>query len=152
MPDRTRLPRLTPVTERVMLSSAGSSTTTAGALASSTWLRNLGLTPPLGAWRADLELMSGTRTRFSLEIEHNEWGFVFTHGERSSWIRVTTLPFVHDQDDFGLLSVTPPLRDIGKLVRRLESTYEIMFRRSHASIQTTLPGLVPEALRWLARL
>ena len=138
--------------ERVLLSSAGTSRTTAGALASSSWLRSLGLTPPLGEWRAELELTADGGTRFQLEIGHAEWGFLFTHGRGSSWIRVTTLPFVHDQDDFKLLEHTPPLRDIGTLIRRLEREHAISFRRCNASVQTGFVELVPEAIRWLAAL
>lgn len=139
--------------ERVLLNSAGTSTTCAGALAAANWLRSLGLTPPLrGSWRADLELTAGTSTRFSIEIGHVEWGFLFAHAGRSSWIRVTEIPFVHDADDYHLLEQTPPLQNLGMLVRRLESDYQLTFRRSQPSVQTDLPGLVPEAMRWLAQL
>jgi hypothetical protein len=137
----------------VILNSAGSSTTGAGALAASKWLRSLGLTPPQrGSWRADLELSAGSTTRFNIEIGHVEWGFLFSHARRSSWIRVTDLPFVHDTDDYELLAHTPPLRDVGILIRRLEHDYQISFRRSNPSVQTDFPGLVPEAMHWLAQL
>lgn len=139
--------------ERVLLNSAGSSTTCAGALAAAKWLRHLGLTPPQrGSWRADLELNAGSSTRFSIEVGHVEWGFLFAHAARSSWIRVTDVPFIHDTDDYLLFDQTPPLQSIGLLIRRLERDHQISFRRSNPSVQTDLPGLVPEAMRWLAQL
>jgi hypothetical protein len=152
MPGRMRVSRPLALRERVMLSSAGSSATTAGALASQKWLRTLGLTPPLKAgWHAELELTASTFTRFHVEITDSEWGFLFEHEHHSSWIRVTEIPFVHDRDDYKLLHRTPPLRDIGYLVRELERDHQISFRRTTASVHTDLPGLVPEAIRWLAR-
>ncbi|HTL32953.1 MAG TPA: hypothetical protein VL326_07505 [Kofleriaceae bacterium] len=151
MPARTRVSQV--IAERVLLNSAGTSTTCAGALAAATWLRSLGLTPPYsGTWRADLELNAGASTRFSIEIGHVEWGFLFAHAGLSSWIRVTSVPFVQDRDEYDLLEQTPPLQKLGVLIRRLERDYQFTFRRSNPSVQTDLPGLVPEAMRWLAQL
>ena len=149
MPDRLRVPP-SAKEERVLLSSAGSSTTTAGALASSRWVQSLAVTPP-AVWRAELELRTES-SRFTIEVDHREWGYIFCHAGRSSWIRVTDVPFVHDKDDFALLERTPPLRDIGALVRYIEREYKLVFKRCHASVETDVPSLVPESLRWLASL
>jgi hypothetical protein len=152
MPARMRGDHPYALEERVLLSSAGHSRLTAGALASARWLRTLGQTPPLGEWNARLELIATSTTSFTLEICHSEWSFEFRHAARRSAIRVASLPAVHEHDDFKLLLYTPALQAIGGLVRRLEREHEIGFRRSTACIETSVPALVPDALRWIAQL
>ncbi|HEY5951974.1 MAG TPA: hypothetical protein VIV40_41040 [Kofleriaceae bacterium] len=142
----------------------GGSATTAGALASATWLRGRGATPPSTTrWhveialdvvneRAPSEFDEATATRFHLDIYTEEWGFFFCNHGRSSWIRVTDIAFVHGRDDFQLLTWTPALKDIGQLLRRIEREHHIAFQRSHASIKTNLPNIEPEIRAWLATL
>lgn len=147
LPDWSALSRLD---ERVLLSSAGTSVTTAGALAATAWLRKRGHTPPYDRrWYAELTLRAGSSS-FRLEISSEEWGFEFLHGGQSSWIRVKSLPFVHDRDDFRLLSRTPPLREILTWIRVLEDEHQISLSRRHAAVVTDVSGLEPDARAWLA--
>jgi hypothetical protein len=152
MPARMRTTHPYALEERVMLSSGGQSRMTAGALASARWLRTIGMTPPMSEWSAELELVASPTTRFVIEVGHTEWSFTFDHVGRRSCIRVISLPAVYESDDFGLLRYTPPLLSIGQLVRRIEHEQSIGFRRSTACVHTTMPALVPDALRWLAQL
>src|SRR5438445_7555063 len=152
MPARLRSNTPCALEERVLLSSAGQSRTTAGALAGSRWLRTIGLTPPASDWSATLELVATPSSIFTIDISYADWGFTFRHGGRRSSIVVASLPTVHDGDDFRHLHYTPALQNIGSLIRRLECEHEIGFRRSTACVQTTMPALVPDALRWIAQL
>ena len=152
MPARMRANTPCALEERVLLSSAGQSRTTAGALAAARWLRTIGLTPPTSNWNATLELVASPSSSFTIEVSHVNWGFTFRHAGRESCIVVTSLPTVYDRDDFGLLHYTPALLNIGSLIRRLEGEQQIGFRRSTACVETTVPALVPDALRWLAQL
>jgi hypothetical protein len=148
----------------VMASGAGGSRTTAGALAAATWVRGRGTLPPgTTRWhvetaldvvnaRAPSEYDEATATRFHIDIYTEEWGFFFCHGGRSSWIRVTDVAFVHGRDDYSLFEWTPPLRDIGTLLRRIEREYRIKFQRQHALIKTNVPALEPAIREWLATL
>jgi hypothetical protein len=137
---------------------------TLGASDAATWLRNLDIdTPGRDRWHVEIsmglaaepppaEFDAATATRFHLNLYNDEWGIYFCHGGKASWIRVTDLAFVHGRDDFGLLSVTPPLKDIGALLRRLEQAHGLRFQRPHASIATNLPSAEPAIRSWLARL
>jgi hypothetical protein len=116
----------------------------AGALATAVWLSARGLlVPPRTEWelsisldvideQAPVKFVDATDTRFHIAISSIEWGFFFCHHSRASWIRVTDVPFVHERDDFSLLIRTPPLRELGSLVRALEEKHRICFRREHA--------------------
>ena len=152
MPARMRANTPCALEERVLLSSAGQSRMTAGALAAARWIRAIGQTPPAGNWDVRLELMATPTTSFTIEISHAVWGFEFLHSARRSAVRVVSLPTVYERDDFRLLHYTPPLQAIGGLIRRLEREHEIGFRRSTACVETTMTALVPDALRWLAQL
>src|SRR5690349_3802850 len=113
---------------------AGISSRTAGAMAAEMWLRQRGLSPPpTTRWHVEIALdVVHTRapsefdeviaTRFHLDIYLEEWGVFFCHGGNASWVRVTDVPFVHGRDDFQLLAVLPPLKDVGQLLRQLERT------------------------------
>jgi len=137
---------------------------TLGASDAATWLRNFGGdTPAATRWHVEIamgtaqerpppEFDAAVATRFHINLYNDEWGIYFCHGGRSSWIRVTDLAFVHGRDDFGLISVTPPLKDLGSLLRRLEQTHAVRFQRQHASIKTNLPDTEPAIRTWLARL
>lgn len=139
----------------------GSSSRTAGALAAAAWLRTIGATPPVAQrWHVEIALEpaahrppsdfdEGTATRFQIGIYSEEWGFFFCHRGRASWIRVTDLAFVHGRDDFGLLTVAPPLKDVDQLLRRLEQQHALQFQRQHASIKTSVAGSEPAIAAWI---
>jgi hypothetical protein len=133
----------------------------AGALATGAWLAARGLVvPPRTRWEATIALdvverpalstFSEARdTRFHVAISSTEWGFYFCHYGRASWIRVTDVPSVHERDDHALLVRVPPLRALGRLVRSLEDTYCVRFRREHAAIRTTIAGAEPPIWEWV---
>jgi hypothetical protein len=135
--------------------------TTAGMLAAAAWLSQRSLSPPLvTSWHALVALgVTGevpaadaddrVETRFHVEIFAQEWGFFFCHGGRASWIRVTDIPFVHGRDDHRLLPVTPPLKEIGGLMRRLEQRHGLRFRRDLALVRTNLAGAEPAIRKWV---
>ena len=138
--------------------------TSLGSLAASAWLAARGGTAPtLERWhvevaidvlhrRAPSEFDETTASRFHLDIYLEEWGVFFCHAGRSSRIRVTDLPFVHGRDDFQLLGVTPQLKDIGWLLRHVESQYNLKFMREHADVRTNVPSVEPGIRSWLAAL
>jgi hypothetical protein len=133
----------------------------AGALATGSWLSARGLAVrPRTPWqvsialdvieeRAPASFSEATDTRFHIAIGLQEWGFYFCHGGRSSWIRVTEVPFIHERDDFALLLKVPPLRALGGLVRGLEQTYRLRFHREHASIRSTIERSEPAIWEWV---
>lgn len=133
----------------------------AGALATASWLSARGLlVPPRAPWevsialdivdeRAPEEFEDTADTRFHIAIASTEWGFFFCHHSRASWIRVTELPFVHQRDDFVLIGQVPPLRELGKLVRSLEETYHLRFRRGYAAIRSTIEDAEPAVRAWV---
>jgi hypothetical protein len=133
----------------------------AGALATASWLSARGLlVPPRTPWEVSIALdvvderapamfVDTTDTRFHIAIASTEWGFYFCHHSRASWIRVTDLPYVHHRDDHALLAKVPPLRELGVLVRSLEETYRIRFRRGCAGIRSTIEGSEPAIRAWV---
>jgi hypothetical protein len=133
----------------------------AGALATQSWLAARGLLVPTSTgWEVSIALdvrdekapaafNDAVDTRFHLSLSATEWGFFLCQQGRASWIRVTDVPFVHERDDFALLFKTPPLRHLGALVRELETTYRIRFRREHASIRSTIAGSEPAIWEWV---
>jgi hypothetical protein len=137
---------------------------TAGAAAASSWLSALGLQPPAALrWHVEIaisdldgpppiEFDERVATRFQLDLYSEEWGYFFCHHGRSSWIRVTDIPFVHGRDDFGLLVQTPTLGSIGAMIRTLEGRHAIQLRREHALVRTNLTGGEATVRRWLATL
>lgn len=134
-----------------------------GATAATAWLRSLSTTQPSQThWnveialdvvhgRAPTEWDEATATRFHIDVYTEEWGFYFCHGGRSSWIRVTDIPFVHGRDEFSLLGKTPALSDVGALVRDLEASHGVRFQRQHATIRTNLPSIEPAVRGWIAK-
>lgn len=141
------------IDERVLLSSAGSSTTSAGALAAVAWLRARGLTPPrTSGWQVEIALGTSDTSQFVLEIDHRHWGFSFSHGGCSSSISVVALPIVIGADDYDLVGRTPPLQHVGQLVRSLEQEHRISLRRSPPRIEADLDGLESAARSWLSTL
>jgi hypothetical protein len=133
----------------------------AGALAAHAWLMARGLPRPIGGgWDVAIALEVADRpappsltnpaeSRFHLSISSTEWGFLFCHRGRVSWIRVTDVPYIHDRDDHGLLGRVPPLRDVGALVHAIEHKSAIRFRRDHASVRTNLAGAEPGLRAWI---
>ncbi len=135
----------------------------AGALAARAWLHERNITSPefqrwyahvvLGvADRPPAQLDERTATYFRLEIYSEEWGYFFGHAKAASWIRVTDTPFVHGRDDYRLLARTPPLREIGQLVRALERQHGLAFRREHALVRTNLAGAETRIRAWVQTL
>jgi len=90
-----------------------------------------------------------TASRFHLDMYSEEWGMFFCHRGKSSWIRVTDIPFVHTRDDFSLLAITPALKEVGALVRKLEQMHDLKFRRDLALVRSNIAGAEPRARAWL---
>lgn len=133
----------------------------AGVLATAAWLaaRDL-VVPPRVPWQVTISLdaageaapvrfADAADTRFHIAISSIEWGFFFCHHSRSSWIRITDVPFVHQCDDHALRFKVPPLRELGRLVRSLEGTYRVRFRREHAEIRSTILDSEPAIRTWV---
>lgn len=141
--------------EPVLLSSAGSSTMTAGALASEQWIRARGMTPPRGSWRIECFLGTGRDeigTAFGLELSNAEWGCFFCHGGRRSDIRVLDRPVVLERDDHMLVARIPPLRDLGALLLALESRYGVLLDRRQPAITATHREHEQAMRQWIASL
>ena len=122
-----------------------------GPIASAAWLVARELYPSEQRWHA-VATLAAEDTRFQIEIYAEEWGFKFEHAARESWIRVTDVPFVHGRDDHELLPATPPLKNIGKLVRKLEAAHALRFDRRSAQIDTTIESGEPVIRSWLESL
>jgi hypothetical protein len=144
--------------------STTSGSTNAGKLAAQAWMQRRGLsTPALMPWHVEVSLDvrdapatiqfdERTDTRFRIEIYSEEWGFFFCHLRRTSWIRVTDIPFVHGRDDFHLLPLTPALEDLASLFRSVEQQHAIRFRREHALVRTNIPSAELAVRVWIAQL
>jgi hypothetical protein len=148
-----------------VVASGGLKSSTFGALAADAWIRDRGASPTTTTTRWHVEIAidvvqarapsewdEATATRFHIDIYAEEWGFYVCHGGRSSWIRVTDVPFVHGRDDFTLLRWTPALNDIGELLHQFEQTHALRFQREHATIRTNVAGIEPAIRRWVAAL
>jgi hypothetical protein len=137
---------------------------TLGAQAAGAWYSDRGFRAPTHErWNVEISLatldvpapeMFDDRidSRFHVDIYGEEWGFFFCHGGRTSWIRVTDVPFVHGRDEFELLSTSPRLGEIGELLRGLESRHRILFRRKQALVKTNLPSAESSIRRWIEAL
>jgi hypothetical protein len=131
---------------------------------SGAWLNGRGLAvPKLTRWSVEIALDAEpgpvradfderTATRFHIDIYAEEWGFFFCHAGRASWIRVTDVPFVHGRDDFNLLDVTPPLRELGALLGELEHHHAVDFPRDRALVRTNLPYSEARIRAWIESL
>jgi len=153
-----------------MTSSANSSgslqlprrSSTVGANAIAQWLHDNGLEPELDGWNATIVLSAVLRdvpahetsetTRFEIELEPERWTLCFRHGGLVSRIRVAELATVDGRDDHDLLVLTPQLRDLGQLLRRLEHRHAFRFHRDVAEVRSNHPPIEGAALRWLSRL
>lgn len=114
------------------------------------WLEALGL-EPLPRWHVEVSLDAGAGTKFHVNVYAEEWGFAFHHARRSSWIRVTDIPFVHGRDDFGLIARVPALLSLGAFIAGLELEHGFKVARSTAAIRSNLAGARPVVRRWLSR-
>lgn len=123
--------------------------TTLGAEASDRWLLSLGLKMGVSRWHVEISVATDIDSTFELNIYAEEWGFAFHHDGRSSWIRVTDIPFVHGLDDFHLLARTPDLLAINILATELEHEHGVSLRRANATIRTNIPGAAEVVLDWL---
>jgi hypothetical protein len=101
---------------------------------------------------ADYDFDETTATRFHLDIYREEWGVWFCHRGQSSRIVCSDAIRVHGADHYNLLAIMPRLRDIGGLIRRLESAYGIQFARHHAAVCTNLPALETAIRAWVQAL
>jgi hypothetical protein len=135
----------------------------AGILAVGAWLVARGLYPPAGPWRIEISLEATSQpgassqprsfyTRFEITIASDAWGYRFCHGDRTSTVRVTDIAQARDRDEHRLAMATPPLKQLGKLLRDLEQRYHVFFGRHHATIRTDLSGSEPMIRAWLASL
>jgi hypothetical protein len=121
---------------------------TQGAEESDRWLLSLGL-PTIPRWHAEVTIAGGRDTMFDLNIYAEEWGFVFHCGDRTSWIRVTDIPFVHGRDDFQLLQRTPDLLAINLLAAELQAEHGLELDRTGATIRTNIPDATEVIREWL---
>lgn len=144
--------------------SAGQDPPSAGIRAATGWAidRNL-TTTSVKRWHVEVSLATldtlaplnyddRIDTRFHVDVYAEEWGFFFSHAGQASWIRVTDIPFVHGRDDFQLLGNAATLHNIGALLRGLEQTHGLQFRRQHALIRTNLAGAEPSIRTWVESL
>lgn len=118
--------------------------------ASAAWLGTLGLVA-VPRWHIEVSLEARSGSRFQLNVYAEEWGFAFHHARRTSWIRVTDIPFVHGRDDFGLLSSLPELPRVNAFVAALERSHAVSFPRSTATIRSNVRGATTVVRRWLAK-
>jgi hypothetical protein len=135
-----------------------------GALAIAAWLSDRGIFAPAGKpWRIDVTLDATTHsptrvfaesidTRFHLRVCEAEWAYYFCHAGRATKVRVTDLPRVDGADDHGLVTATPPLRRIGKLVRQIEQRYAVLLPRTSAVVESTLQSIEPIVRAWVLTL
>lgn len=119
-----------------------------GAEAADRWLRALGL-EPVPRWFAEISIPGEGDARFDLNVYAEEWGYVLHHAGRTSWIRVTDVPFVHGRDDFGLLGKTSDLAAANVLLAELESDHQLAFRRANATVRSNVPDAEHPIRAWL---
>jgi len=128
-----------------------------GPVAAAAWLAELGLHSEEPRWHVEILIGAGhdaphddAPTLLRVDLYSEEWGYLFRHAARESWIRVTDVPFVHGRDDHGLLPGTPKLRNLGALARCLEARFEIRLSLPDAVIRTSLRGADLAIRTWLA--
>jgi hypothetical protein len=148
----------------VTLSAGAKDSGALGMRAASGWLEERRIhNPSLKRWHVEVSLATidgpapinyddRVDTRFHVDIYSEEWGFFFCHAGRASWIRITDIPFVHGRDDFKLLSQTPALSDVRKLLRSLETQHQLAFKRKHALVRTNVAGAEAAVRAWVESL
>ena len=125
--------------------------TNTGPLATAAWCLARGLFPKDRNWFVEIELRADT-TRFTIEIYDAEWGFAVHHGDRTSWIRVTDIPFIHGRDDLGLLRETSSLKNIGQVIRAVEALTSTTLPRDTSAVRTNIADADPAIRSWVATL
>jgi hypothetical protein len=126
-----------------------------GPLATAVWLMTHGLPCREPRWFVEVDLRvphadEDSATLLRIELFSEEWGFWFRHEGKVSWIRVTDVPFAHGRDEHALLSHTPALKNIGRLVSTLEERFGIQFDREAAEIRTSIVGAEQPVRDWIA--
>jgi hypothetical protein len=128
-------------------------------LATAAWLLARGLVPHASRWHVQVTIGTSdpvvdedAATLFRVELFSEEWGFWFRHAGKTSWIRVTDMPFVHGRDDHDLLAATPSLKNIGNLLRTLERRFDFEMQPRCALLRTNLIGAEIAIRDWLAAL
>lgn len=129
----------------------GSSPNT-GPLAAASWLIARDLVPPPAKWFVTITFPTRDGAQFDLEILSEEWGFRFERQSRVSWIRITDIAFAHGHDDHQLLAHTPPLKNIGALLRSLEKTHDVRFELDAPIVRTNLDGADRAIATWIRTL
>jgi hypothetical protein len=119
-----------------------------GYVAAALWLKTLQL-QAVPRWHVEVTLEASSTTKFNLNVYAEAWGFAFHHARRSSWIRITDIPFVDGRDDFGLLEATPDLNALGGLLSQLETVHAIELPRSNAIVRSNVPNATRAVRRWL---
>jgi hypothetical protein len=122
-----------------------------GALATAAWCLARGVFPQDNLWFVEIVLEAGA-SRFTIEVYAAEWGFALHHDERTSWIRVTDIPFVHGRDDFELLPVANSLTNMRRVLETIEVQHGIAFAREGAAVRTNIDGALPAIRDWIAAL
>lgn len=126
---------------------------TMGARASAAWLEDRGLdTRQTTQWYVEITLIAPDTdydVGFELNIYPEEWGYILRAGSRVSSIRITDIPFVHGRDDHQLLSVTPELANIGRLVTFIETRKAVVFHRTQAHVRSNLARATSVVRAWL---
>jgi hypothetical protein len=122
-----------------------------GALATAAWCLARGVFPQDNLWFVEVVLAAGT-SRFTIEIYAAEWGFALHHDERTSWIRVTDIPFVHGRDDFELLPVASSLASMRGVLETVEAKHGIAFARDAAVVRTNIDSAQSAIRDWIATL
>ena len=123
-------------------------------MASASWLVARDLYPTVPRWFVEVDFTvqtddaTTTPTRFRLEIYAEEWGFVFSHSGRVSWIRVTDTRFVHGRDDHELIDAAPKLTAIGPFLKKLEARFGIRFDRKRPAIRTNIKNAEEQITSW----
>jgi hypothetical protein len=114
--------------------------------------------PSAPKWFVEIELAAAGNSdraqagKLLLEVYAEEWGYRFEHDGRTSWIRVTDVPFVHGRDEHGLLPKTPRLENIGGLIREIEEAKAIEFQRQHAVVRSNVPDEDGVIATWIKKL
>jgi hypothetical protein len=122
-----------------------------GVIATAAWLVARELAPKDPKWFVEIAFEVGA-SRFLIEIYAEEWGFMFEHEGRISWIRITDVPFVHGRDDHELLNRVPRLNSIGSVMAELERKHDIRFEREAAMVRTNLAGADAVIADWVRAL
>jgi hypothetical protein len=136
---------------------------TVGSMDAGDWLKALDINAVDHHWFVEVALgvgdeaivetwSGGTDTRFHIYIYPQEWGYLFCHQGRTSWIRIADRAYVHGRDDYNLVTETPPLREIASLARDLEGRHQLALRRDRALVRTNLNAIDDRVRDWVAAL